>query len=140
MLATPFSLSDQYGKTYDISFPGEKPSILVFADKRGAAQVEGWVRPLYEKYQDRVLIRGVAKLKGVPYLLRSIVAGLFRKMVRYSILLDWKCEICDSYRYAGQGKAYIVVVDQDGIIRHWHDGKATEREIEKCAAVIDSLM
>ena len=54
-VAREFSLLDQYGKCYEITYPQEKVCVLVFADKWGCTMVEGWVRPLYKHYKDGFL-------------------------------------------------------------------------------------
>ena len=138
VLADEFSLSDQYGQSHRISYPQEKICVLVFADKWGCAQVEGWVRPLYETYEDTILIHGVAQLDGVPGWLRSTLVRIFRNSIRFSVMMDWTGDICRVYGYPG-GKAFVVIVDRQGNIRHRVNGRASQELLEECCAIIDGL-
>ena len=137
-VATGFSLMDQYGKSYQIAYPNEKICVLVFADKWGSTQVEGWVRPLYETYQDAILIHGVAQLEGVPRWLRSTLVGIFKRMIKFSVMMDWTGEVSRDYEYPG-GNAFVVIVDKQGNIRHRVKGKASKVFIDECNAIIDDL-
>lgn len=136
--AAGFKLFDQYGKQYQIAFPREKVSVLVFADKRGSAQVEGWVRPLYERYKDRVLILGVAQLAGAPDALQPMLRSIFRRSVKYSVMMDWTGAVSRSYQYPGKD-AMVVVIDRRGTILHRQTGKAEESALKASIRVIDSL-
>ena len=64
--APGFDLQDQFGKLHQVAFPKARVSVLTLADRAGSEQLEGWVRPLYERYRDTIDIHGVAKLDGVP--------------------------------------------------------------------------
>jgi hypothetical protein len=55
-----FKLRDQFGKTLQYLFPKERVSVLTSGDRKGSSQIEGWVRPVYERYRDRVDLHGVA--------------------------------------------------------------------------------
>ena len=137
-VAAEFSLKDQYGKSYQIAYPQEKICVLVFADKWGSTQVEGWVRPLYETYQDAILIHGVAQLKGVPRWLRSTLVRIFKSTIKFSVMMDWTGEVSRDYEYPG-GKALVVIVDRQGNIQHRVKGKASKVLIEACNDIIDDL-
>lgn len=137
-VAAEFSLMDQYGKSYQIAYPQEKICVLVFADKWGSTQVEGWVQTLYEKYQDAILIHGVAQLEGVPRWLRSTLVRIFKSTIKFSVMMDWTGEVSRDYEYPG-GKAFVVIVDKQGNIRHRVNGKASKVVIDECNAIIDDL-
>ncbi|MDY7038218.1 MAG: hypothetical protein SV375_18910 [Thermodesulfobacteriota bacterium] len=138
MLACEFKLNDQYGKTYNIKYPQEKICVLVFADRASVSQVEKWVRALYESYQDKIFIYGVAQLKGVPRWLQSTIRGIFKKFVKFSVMMDWSGEVCRAYGYKG-GKAYVVIVNRNGVIQHTFNGRASEDLIQECRRIIDHL-
>ena len=137
-LAKEFILLDQYGRRYEINYPQEKVCVLVFADKWGCTQVEGWVRPLYEHYEDTIDILGVAQLENVPGWLRSTIVRIFKNNIEFSVMMDWTGQVSRAYEYSG-GKAYVVIICRQGIIRHRVKGKASEELIEKCAEVIQAL-
>ena len=136
--AAEFSLKDQYGESYQIAYPQEKICVLVFADKWGSTQVEGWVRPLYETYEDAILIHGVAQLEGVPRWLRSTLVRIFKSTIKFSVMMDWTGEVSRDYEYPG-GKALVVIVDRQGNIQHRVKGKASKVLIEACNDIIDDL-
>lgn len=123
--AAEFNLKDQYNRNYSISFPREKTLILVFGDRKGSSQIEDWVRPLYERYENRVDIYGVAELSAVPYLLQGMVRQIFKSQVKYSVMLDWSGKVSKSYGYQS-GKADIIVINKDGNIIFRQTGAMTE--------------
>ena len=137
-VAREFNLLDQYGKHYEITYPQEKICVLVFADKWGCTQVEGWVRPLYDQYEDTIAIIGVAQLDGVPGWLRSTLVRIFKKSIKFSVMMDWTGDVCRAYEYTGR-KANVVIISRQGTIQHRVKGKASQELIEECCQVIDGL-
>ncbi|MDY6972421.1 MAG: redoxin domain-containing protein [Thermodesulfobacteriota bacterium] len=137
-LACGFSLRDQYGKIYEITYPREKVCILVFADKWGCTQVEGWVRPLYEKYGDKITILGVAQLENVPRWLKSTITRIFKHTIKFPVMMDWTGNVSRAYEYTGR-KAYVVIISREGNIQYWVDGRASEKLLRKCCGAINNL-
>jgi hypothetical protein len=136
--APEFSLTDQYSRCYEITYPQKKVCVMVFAGKWGSIQVEGWVKPLYEHYRDSITILGVARLESVPEFLRSAILRLFRKIIRFSVIMDWTGNLSRSYEYTGRN-AHLVIISRQGTIRHRENGRATKERIEKCFEIIDKL-
>jgi hypothetical protein len=137
-MAAEFSLLDQYGKSYCISYPQEKVCVFVFADKWGCTQVEGWVRPIYERYKDTIMILGVAQLANVPSWLQPTLLGIFKRSIKYSVMMDWTGDVSRKYGYPGV-KAFVVIVDREGVIQTRVKGKASTDLIEKCCNIINEL-
>ncbi len=137
--APEFELKDQYEKSLTYKFPKGKVSVLTFGDRKGSEQIEGWVRPLYERYQDRIDQHGVAVLSSVPSLMRGIVRRIFKSQVKYSVLLDWKGDVSRAYNYQG-GKANLVVIDRNGRIVMRAYGAASSQELDRVFAQIDKLL
>lgn len=137
--AAEFSLKDQFGTTYDYTFPRAKISVLAFSDKEGAEQLEDWIRPLFEKYQDRIDIRGVAELSAVPSLARGIVRGMIKKKSKHPVMLDWKGEVSRNYKYQKE-VANIVLINQDGLIVTREIGSADAGRLDKFYREIDALL
>lgn len=137
-VAREFSLFDQYDKCHEITYPQVKVCVLVFADKWGCTQVEGWVRPLYDQYKDTIAILGVAKLENVPGWLRSTLVRIFKYNIKFSVMMDWTGDVCRAYEYTG-GKANVIIISPQGTIRHQVKGKASQECIEMCCKVIDDL-
>ncbi len=138
-LAASFELKDQYDKQVTYRFPKTRITVLTFGDRKGSEQIEGWVRPLYSRYQERVEQYGVAVLSSVPALLRGAVRGIFKKKVKYSVLLDWKGDVAKAFRYEGK-KANVVLVNRQGQIIYRTNGAATEAELQKLYQEIDKLL
>ncbi len=113
--APEFTLEDQFRKSHTIAYPADKASVFVLADKEGSKQVEAWVRTLYDAFQDRVNIHGIALLKGVPSALRPTIRYLFKKQVNYPVMLDWEGTVTESFAFK-PGQACVFVVNMDGSI------------------------
>lgn len=134
--ASEFALKDQYNRSYNVSFPRDKVLILVFGDRKGSSQIESWVRPLYEKYNDGVDIYGVAELSAVPYLMQGVVRQIFKSQIRFSVMLDWSGKVSKSYNYQA-GKANVIVINKKGEILFRQTGAATEGGLNKIYQMIN---
>lgn len=137
--APEFELKDQYDKPSTYRFPKQKVTVLTFGDRKGSEQIEGWVRPLWDKYGDRIDQRGVAVLSSVPAFARGLVRQIFKSQVKFSVLLDWKGDVSKSYGYEG-GKANLYVIDQSGQIVLKVTGAASQRELARVFNQIDGMI
>ncbi|NBO64495.1 MAG: hypothetical protein EBU88_06580 [Acidobacteria bacterium] len=137
--AAPFELKDQYNQTNVYRFPRSKPTIFVFGDRRGSEQIEGWVRPVWDRYQERVDQKGVAVLSAVPAFMRGIIRSMFRSKVKYPVLLDWTGDVARSYSYQS-GKAILVLIDQQGEVVLRLDGPVSRNGLQLLYARIDRLV
>lgn len=137
--AKEFSLKDQFGKVHDYKFPREKISILAFADKDGSEQLEAWIRPLYEKYGDKIDIHGVAELSAVPSIARGIVRVMIKKKSKHSVMLDWKGEVSKNYSYE-KDKANIVLIDAKGNIVAREVGATDAKKLDEFYKKVDKLL
>ncbi|HEX9005150.1 MAG TPA: redoxin domain-containing protein, partial [Blastocatellia bacterium] len=113
--ATDFELKDQYDNSASYRFPKQKVTVLTFGDRKGSEQIEGWARPLWDRYQTKIDQQGVAVLNSVPFFARGIVRGVFKSKVKYPVLLDWTGKVSKAYGYTG-GKANLFVIDRNGHI------------------------
>lgn len=137
--AMDFQLQDQFGQTLTYSFPKEKVSVLTFGDRKGSSQIEGWVRPIYERYQERIDLHGVAVLTSVPSLFHGFARRQFKKNVKYPVLLDFKGDVTRGYGYEGD-RANIFVIDPGGNITLKITGPATPEGLNRVYADIDRLL
>lgn len=137
--AQEFELRDQHDRALAYRFPRKKVSVLTFGDRKGSAQVEGWVRPLYQRYQSRIDIHGVAVLSSVPSFARGIVRRLFLRQVRYPVLLDWQGEVSHAYGYQSD-RATVVVIDRGGRVVYRAAGSASPAEMSRICESIDGLL
>ncbi|MBX7259709.1 MAG: hypothetical protein K1Y02_25360, partial [Candidatus Hydrogenedentes bacterium] len=107
--AAEFTLEDQFGKAHTYAFPKDKVSVLLFADREGSEQIEGWVRPLYDKYRNAIDVDGVALLKGVPEWMRGTVRFLFRKQAAHPVMMDWTGETTEQFDCRAKVASVFVV-------------------------------
>jgi hypothetical protein len=137
--ATDFELKDQYDNSASYRFPKQKVTVLTFGDRKGSEQIEGWARPLWDRYQTKIDQQGVAVLNSVPFFARGIVRGVFKSKVKYPVLLDWTGKVSKAYGYTG-GKANLFVIDRNGHIVMKITGAATPRELQNVFAQIDRML
>jgi hypothetical protein len=137
--AVAFELEDQFKEPHSVAFPSDKVTFLILADRKGSDEVEGWITALYEKYEDDIAIKGVAKLQGVPGLMQGLVRKLFKKGVDYPVMMDWDGTVCDAYGYE-EKQANVFVIDKDGEIALTLVGPSEEANVAKVCEMIDSLM
>lgn len=137
--AAEFELKDQHDKPFSYRFPKTRLTILIFGDRQGSEQIEGWVRPLYQRYQERVEQHGIAVLSTVPNLMRGVVRGLFKRKAAYPILLDWDGEVARAYAYQSK-KANLVLIDRQGFIVYRTVGPVTESALKNLFVQVDRLM
>lgn len=136
--AHEFQLQDQYNKSYSVSFPREKHIVLVFGDRKGSSQIEGWVRPLYDRYKSNIDIFGVAELSAVPGIAKPVVRQIFKSQVKYSVMLDWSGKVSRAYGYQ-PGKATIVLIQNNGSISMKKIGAATTGGLNSIYTRIDNF-
>lgn len=137
--AASFELRDQYENTLTYKFPKQKISVLTFGDRKGSEQIEGWVRPLYDRYQTRIDQNGVAVLSSVPSFARGIVRRIFKSKVKYPVLLDWKGDVASAYGYQNN-QANLYVIDRDGRIVLRLTGAANPEQLNRVFAQIDRML
>lgn len=137
--ASEFELKDQYNNTFALKFPKDKATVLVFGDREGAKQIENWVRPLEEKYADKIDIQGVAELSAVPGFAQGVVRRIMKNQVRYSVMLDWSGAVSKSYDYQ-KGKANLFVIDKDGRVIAKAIGAATDSDLKKIINQINGTL
>jgi hypothetical protein len=137
--APEFVLQDQYKQTHHYRFPQETPSVLLFADYAGAAQLEDWIRPIYARYQHTIGMYGVAELSVVPRFLHALVRTLFRERLSYPVMLDWQGSV--SHRYAYQsGQTNLFLIDAQGHIVFTVIGAVDASKLHQVFAHINELL
>ncbi|HOE65378.1 MAG TPA: hypothetical protein PLO62_02530 [Candidatus Hydrogenedentes bacterium] len=134
-----FQLEDQYGNAHSIQFPRKKTCVLLLADQKGSRQLEPWIRPLYERYQDRIDILGVAELSAVPPKLRGLGRLLFRKALTYPVMLDWEGKVCKAYDHA-PGAANVLVLDAQGHVLLRVNAEVDKSLLDQVYSEIDATL
>jgi len=138
-IASDFTLKDQYNQLASYRFPPERLTVLIFGDRKGSEQIEGWVRPLWDRYQARIDQRGVAVLSSVPSMVRGLVRTIFRSQVKHSVLLDWKGDVSQAYGYQN-GRANLFLIDRQGRIVLRLHGAAEADSLGQLFTRIDRLL
>jgi hypothetical protein len=137
--ARAFRLADQYGATHDFGFPRRRVSVLLFADYAGSDQLEAWIRPLYERYRERIGIYGVAELSIVPGFMHGLVRTVIRKRLDYPVMLDWQGDVARDYAYEKR-QANVVVIDTHGRIVLRVVGRVDAAKLAHVTAQLDRLL
>lgn len=137
--AANFTLEDQFGNKTSVQFPSSKVVVLVFGDREGSEQVEGWVRPLYNRFKDRIFIFGIAELSAVPWVARPIVRGIIKSKSENSIMLDWSGKIAKSYG-CEKKKANVFVISKEGVIKIEKRGTASTGELQNLYSSIGAIL
>jgi len=128
-------LEDQFGRTHSISFPREKPCVLMIADRDAERQLDGWTGPIAKKSGERVDIYGLADLTRTPHAFRAFIRDSFRKNYTRPVLLDWDGKVAANCAYPGK-QALVLVINRKGVIRHRATGAADDAKLK---AILHSL-
>ena len=131
-----FGLKDQNDKYTEVNFPSDRPVVLIFGDRKGAGQIDGWSQPIYKKYDGKVYVFGIASLNGVPSYARGLVRRLIKRQTSFSVLMDWGGKVAGSLGYE-KDKAMIVVVAKNGTVLARKYGAVTQTELEAINSEID---
>lgn len=133
---TGFELPDQHGRLHQCIFPKTNFTVVTVADRKGAKQVESWVRPLWERYGERIDLEGVADVSAVPRLLRGWVTGRLKKAASHPVLLDWTGAVCRQFAYR-PGQVNVLLLDREGnILMRWV-GPAHDQAVAELFAELD---
>jgi hypothetical protein len=138
-LVPVIELSDQFEVPHTLRFPHTNVVVLTLADQKGSKQVEGWVRPLQERFPQRLTLAGVADVSKVPAWLRGRVRAGFREQMPYPVLLDWKGTVCRRLSYE-RGQVNVLLLDRNGALRLRLAGAATPDALTRLTQAIEQLL
>lgn len=131
-----FTLDDQHGRTHEYRFPKTNLSLVAVADRKGSAQIEGWVRPVKARYGVKLDIDGVADVSAVPGPLRGVVTRRFKQELAYPVMLDWTGAVCERFAYV-RGQVGVVLLDRQGrVLARW-EGAATDAALRALYEAVD---
>jgi hypothetical protein len=137
--SAPFTLDDQYRQSHTVSFPREKPLVLLIADREGSAQINPWIAALKQRFGGRVDFAGVADVRSAPGFLRGLVRSRFREKFSHPVMLDWSGETVDRLGLTA-ARTTLLVLDRAGAVRGRFTGDASaERKAAVFAAMEQSL-
>lgn len=132
-------LSDQFEVPHTLRFPHTNVVVLTLADHKGSKQVEGWVRPLKERFPQQLTLAGVADVSKVPAWLRGRVRAGFREQMPYPVMLDWKGTVCRHFAYE-RGDVNVLLLDRSGALRLRLTGPATAEALARLTQAIEGLL
>lgn len=134
--AESFGLKDQNNKYVEVNFPSDRPVVLIFGDRKGSDQIDGWSKPIYSDFSDSVYVFGIASLSGVPSYAQGLVRRLIKRQTAFPVLLDWGGKVSKTFGYP-KDKALLVLLDRDGTVITTRSGPATTSEIDAVKAEIN---
>jgi peroxiredoxin len=135
--APGFTLQDQYEKTVSLRQYEGHIVVLIASDKEGSSQNAAWTKAIREKYADHVVVQGIADVSSVPFFLKGKIRNDFKKDGD-CILLDWKGQVFKAYDLK-KGVSNVILIDKDGMIRHWSSGPASPEAVQELFKKIDAV-
>ena len=133
-----FSLTDQDGRARAVTYPHGKVSVFVVADHKGSADIAGWIAPLYQRYEQRIEVAGIAALPGIPPMFQGLFRREFKKRLTFPVMLDWNGEVARSVGYENN-RAQLLVVGRSGRIALTKSGAANDQALAEVIGEIDRL-
>lgn len=137
--APAFILENLKGETQQFSFPRTKVLILAIADQKGSEDMENWIKPLYDRYNDSVEIQGVAELSAVPKFARGIARGIISGIVKQPIMLDWTGNVSGQFG-AKAGVTNVYAINAQGQIIASGSGIASLDKLKAIAERVDNAL
>lgn len=133
---TNFELTDQDANLRTYSFPKTKVTMMTVADHKGSEQLTPWIQRIYDRYEKRIDIDGVADVSMIPKLFHNMFREAFRKQLTRSVMLDWDGSVVKQFGYA-KGVANIYVIDRSGRIVKQVAGPVTDAAEGEVTRAID---
>ena len=137
---TDFDLTDQDAKPRSYRFPKAKVTVMTVADHKGSDQLAPWIQRLYDRYEKRIDIDGIADVSMIPKPFHNMFRNAFHKQLTRSVMLDWGGSVVKQFDCA-KGVANLYIIDRRGRIVQQFSGVLTEdglraltREIERAIA------
>lgn len=134
-----FGLKDQGDKYVEVNFPSDRPVVLIFGDRKGSKQIEGWSAPIFRKFDGKIYMFGIASLGGVPSYARGLVRRLIKRQTQFPVLLDWGGKVAANFGYE-KDKALVVLIGKNGTVLMKETGAASDIELGKIFSEIEKLL
>jgi len=131
-----FTLTDQDGRARAVTYPHGKVSVFVVADHKGSSEIAGWIAPLYQRYEQRIDLAGIAALPRIPPMFKGLFRREFKKRLTFPVMLDWTGDVARSVDYENN-RAQLLVVGRSGRIALTKSGPANEQALAEVIAEID---
>lgn len=132
-------LRDQFDSPQKLTFPTTNITLLTIADRKGSAQVDGWIDALKSRCDGRTAIRGLADVGGAPGFVQGRIRKGFQESRKYPVMLDWSGKVCAQFGYK-KDKANLLVIDRNGRIQARFNGVVTDAAVAEVGVVLDKLL
>jgi hypothetical protein len=136
---TDFDLTDQDAKPRSYRFPKAKVTVMTVADHKGSDQLAPWIQRIYDRFEKRIDIDGIADVSMIPKPFHNMFREAFRKKLTRSVLLDWGGSVVKQFGYA-KGVANIYVIDRGGRIVKQVSGPAADDTAREIILEIDRAL
>lgn len=133
------ALNDQYDRPQTLAFPHTNVVVLLMADRDGSEEIDGWVTAIKARHAGRVEMRGLADVRGVPWLLRSRIRKKFQEQRKYPVMMDWTGEACARFGLKA-GVANVLVLGRDGRIEGRWTGAAKEEAVGQASKSLEQAL
>lgn len=137
--APTFELEDLKGQSQSFTYPLPRVTLMAFADQDGAKQMEAWITPLYQRYQNQIDIHGVAVLSMVPAFARGIARGIISTQVKQPIMLDWTGEVSRQFQTLPK-VTHLFVLNPQGQILAEQSGPVSAEKLAVLAKAIEQAV
>lgn len=114
--APAFKLSDQFGKSWDVSALRGSVVVVVAANRDSGRAMGPWFQYLKSKYGSRIQLLGLMQLSGIPGFARGIARNRIKKETSDPLMLDFNGATGKLYEVSGKHPV-VVVIDKTGVVR-----------------------
>jgi hypothetical protein len=109
---------------------------MVAANRKGADEIDSWVKPLAKRFSSKIQISGIADMSPVPAVLRPLVRKRFAQDRQYPVMLDWRGDVVREFLLDPR-HANVVLLSTNGQVIWQSAGKATPGDLEALFRAID---
>ncbi len=134
-----FDLTDQDAKPRAYRFPKTKITVMTVADHKGSDQLAPWIQRIYDRYEKRIDIDGIADVSMIAKPFQAMFREAFRKQLTRSVMLDWDGSVVKQFGYT-KGVANLYVIDRRGRIVKEFSGPVTDAAERELTREIDRVI
>lgn len=137
-----FTLADQFGTHHAVTFPRERPLLLVVGDRRGSEEIDAWIPPLKERWKDLTDMHGIADVQAVPRFLRGRITEAIRKSRPKPLLLDFEGRVTSALPCEKKAANIFAISKEGRILAHvfgpFVPGTNAQQKLDRIAQALAS--
>jgi hypothetical protein len=134
-----FDLTDQDAKPRSYRFPKARVTLMTVADHKGSDQLAPWIQRIYDRYETRIDIDGVADVSMIAKPFQGMFRAAFRQRLTRSVLLDWRGDVVKQFDYE-KGVPNLYVIDRQGRIVARARGSVSDDALTALTREIDRAL